>query len=523
MKNGKPQRATYQLCCCNKDEQLRKALNVPSNFSRRLSAKDLQAIPEVYHCFAKIRKKKRNSFSTHLQIQTKSKLSSGDLYLQTDVSLANADELSRGETFSPASAANMIPDVELFSSVHGEIDHIYMTCPVYFAHEKVYIEHIYDLLINLPEVSFTIVTQRPPSMKIGTGVSYAHVIDDLKQIEEEFIDRRATLRFIDSEGKEFTQWTADPFLQGQSIDRTDTEIIEPHLFDRGDDYLLAKKVATNATKVLPFSFHGGNILVGSNFMLLGRDYFDAELELRASFNHRNKLNDLSLSESESELLTEIKVHLSPLKNRDLILIDAPKPSTLDISFGSTEDGYDFGQIPIGENQPFAHLDLFLTLIGKDNLNSPYRIVLGQVVNAGSIDEGIEENIIAPLNEWLDIIKVSLEDNGFEVHRIDMPLMHFTSAILGVEWRILSYNNCLVEVSPTKRCIWMPTYGSEMPTGVNIDYDLDGISVYDKQASEVYSALGFEVVPLMNFIRHMTYFGAAHCITNTSRRKRNVTS
>lgn len=414
---------------------------------------------------------------------------------------------------------------EVTSNVHGKIKQIFMTCPLYPKERRVHLEHIEDMFKKFESVDFIIVTKNPPLKKGDTRPpSHNNVTEDLTRIAKKYNNPSRNIHFINSIYYNFSHWIRDPFLIANDLQKKRSLFLTPNVTINREplasDFLITQyldktKKKTN-TKGVPFLFHGGNILVGDTFILMGTDYLSKEQAQRNDFNQKQSILSNPLNVSNEDLKAEIRKYLSPIKNKKIILIGKTPPKEFN-ALSLSDSGNDFSQLPIGLEQPLFHLDLFITLLGR-NEQLKYQIALAEIVDASDNKvSDIEKNIISPLNQWLDEVKLYLKSHDFEVHRVETPITYFNLPEGTTEWRILSYNNSIVEVSKENRHLWLPTYGSElMDKKIQVAYNINLIAEYDAKAIELFKKLNFKVTPLMNYFRHMIFQGAAHCITNILR-------
>jgi hypothetical protein len=309
----------------------------------------------------------------------------------------------------------------------------------------------------------------------------------------------------------FTPWGRDPFIvlnDGQ----WKTWLAEPIAFGREADALVADWYANAAglpSTQTPLSFEGGNILCGDDFVLIGAN---------------------SITESVSHVGTTI---LEPCKEGtpvDLVRMlyaecldqtrrwfqvgsHLPVPaeaSAFDAAAGLTDIRH-YGN-RVGGCQPIFHLDMFLTLAGRDRGTRKYRILVG--------DPRLAANIMgtpldpAALADVFDDIAASLRGMGFEVTRNPMPyLSHLDVAKKERNWFYATSNNALVEVfdhlekHPRGR-VWLPVY-EQMSS--NVDVAPEKLHAVDEANRELWERLGFEVETIPNCLAFVEASGSIHCL------------
>ena len=443
-------------------------------------------------------------------------------------------ELVRKCSFEAISKA---PDGEVFSSVHGQIKLMLVAYPVYGSKELIYKNTLNDLLEKMPHTDFLIFTECPP----GTGMvapRYKHMGVHLEEMQGKYEKTGRKIHYVRSRFNHFSCWVRDPFLMGYAVSdqlgSLKSVCIEPNEFLREYGASMAGPSATDAQIAdeivgqhdqypisllnSPLVFHGGNVLVGDDFILIGKDYFNIERKMRKLMaSEKNPVwEGLQVSVNTQDIKKDFQHWLSPKDKKKIIVLGKKRPNSFAESvFDETQQDI-FGRCPIGKKQPFFHLDLFLTLVGRKSEKAPYRVLIGRVVNASDIQNPeLENNIIQPWNTWIDQIGEELIQSGFEVSYLPMPLTYgkhrdFTNRR---DWFVLSYNNCLVEISKSEKKAWMPTYGTKLADHEPFILDTNRLADFDQQAEQCFRDLGFEVHTLMNYLPHMLYGGSVHCLTN----------
>lgn len=426
------------------------------------------------------------------------------------------------------------PDGEVFSSVHGQIKQLLVAYPVYGMDELIYKNTLSDLLEKMPGIDFLIFTECPPGAR-KISRQYAHVKTHLEEIQRTYEKNGRSIQFVYSKYNHFSCWVRDPFLMGRTI--TDgpgkSVVIEPQEFIRENaadssgpsvtDAQIADEIVAQHNHKFsllnsPLIFHGGNVLIGDDFMLIGRDYFNLERKVRKVME--SKKDALPKGACTSVSLHDIKQDfqnwLSPKDKKKVIVLGKKRPDNFELPVLNQNRQDVFTRCPIGTKQPFFHLDLFLTLAGRQSETSPYRILISRIENASDHHSPeLENNFIKPWNTWIDFISRDLIQAGFEVTYLPMPLIYGEHLDYRGrrDWFVLSYNNCLVEISRKGNQVWMPTYGAELADHSPFVLKTDKLREYDHQAEDCFRNLGFNVHRLMNYLPHMLYGGSVHCLTN----------
>jgi len=428
------------------------------------------------------------------------------------------------------------PAGEVFSSVHGQIKQLLVAYPVYGPKELIYKNTLNDLLEKMPGVDFLIFTECPP----GAGriaKRYAHVRTHLVEMQGNFEKDGRTIQFIYSKYNHFSCWVRDPFLMGYDIPdqagHTKSVCIEPNEFIREPDGAAPGPSVTDAQIAdeivsqqqhrfsllnSPLLFHGGNVLVGDNFILIGKDYFNMERKVRKQLCaiEYPVQKGMLLSLKPKDIKGDFQHWLSPKDKKKIILLGKKRPDTFGIPVLDQTHQDIFRRCPIGKKQPFFHLDLFLTLAGRQSEGGPYRILVARVENASDFQSPeLEENFIQPWNDWIGHIAEDLVQSGFEVGYLPMPLIYGKHRDYKNrrDWFVMSYNNCLIEIGRSGNQVWMPTYGTALANHDPFELKTDKLPDFDQRAAQCFRNLGFDVHRLMNYLPHMLYGGSVHCLTN----------
>ena len=181
---------------------------------------------------------------------------------------ANANLLS-GRPIGPG-----LQTPSLVSSYAGSIDRILLAFPNFGVSDPSSAD-AYKSLIS--------------ALRVGTQFVVVHHDIDRQAIEQWFISSGHSLSNVTfapfQKYINFTDWAEDAYVA--LVDKADNApyLIEPWLFPRSGDALIAEAVQeyTNVTaSQAPLMFQGGNCLVGSDFWFLGKDYLSDSVELVAS-------------------------------------------------------------------------------------------------------------------------------------------------------------------------------------------------------------------------------------------------
>ncbi|PCI21559.1 MAG: hypothetical protein COB67_14035 [SAR324 cluster bacterium] len=271
-------------------------------------------------------------------------------------------------------------------------------------------------------------------------------------------------------------------------------------------------------------FVGGNVLIGKNFTLIG-------------LNRTNK--------------ETIKEHGENWLGKNIILLES-KSTDLHLFWPecrSTSDGYCNKYEASAERQAVFHLDLFITLAGK-NKEGQEILVIGEPVIGFSITDDTPFDIKELIKDVITQTTRAIEETifhlkrelrnlsiPFKIIRNHLPLTYYDERIDHQKtryWCWASYNNCLVEhyydnsgLDPrVVKNVIMPSYG------INSDYsskkcaetrELYGswtdLHIYDLQNQWLWEDLGYEVTLMRQdynpFIRRQ---GSLNCLTNCIERE-----
>lgn len=304
--------------------------------------------------------------------------------------------------------------------------------------------------------------------------------------------------------------------------------------------ILQKNIVNRTIHASPFSnevsckdselpFEGGNILVGDQFILIGKD-------------HENKNPNISYQNWFGE-------------HKKIIFISNSYPIPKNNSF-ETSDGF-INKLPsvVNSNQPLVHIDLFITLAGY-NEKGQYTLVVGDPILAEHLPTSMDTPKKELLNNWItemslvinSSIKKLKENFPLPIKIIRNPLVLTYADYVEAQkplirkWFWASYNNCLVEVYKNKKTgnfskkVWLPSYGglranytdhvmpydsrqekaqlSKIPI-TNVKYgNWADLSFFDKKNKKIWKKLGFKVTLLKNnYLPLIADRGALNCITN----------
>ena len=335
----------------------------------------------------------------------------------------------------------------------------------------------------------------------------------------------------------FTDWAEDGYVAVTDAADGSTYLIEPWAFPRAGDALIADAVEQHApihAVQAPLVFQGGNCLIGSDFWLMGKDYFVDTVTLV-----RGRRPPVALPD---DVPTEAAVH-SLFRDyldaeRELRLVGTREPIPIRPYRGRREEsGYflDIAGGGAGTYQPVFHIDMFVTLVGE--VDGEFTILVGDP-SLGNELLGTESPYA--LTDVYDEVAAGLSANGARVLR--NPLVHqptpaqamrlselsaiataardedLLAAVRELEaagavpdtqvtvrdWHHITWNNCLVEntSSGDGPHVYLPTFGHG---------EHAALSVVDDHMVDMWTGLGFTVHRLADFNEFARRQGVVHCI------------
>jgi hypothetical protein len=409
------------------------------------------------------------------------------------------------------------------SSLHGSIGGLLLTVPRY-ATEPPYPPAYQRLLASLPaEIDLVVLTQGDDGSVVRSWLAATGH------------DRRARV-LVAEDDLFFSVWAEDGYVC--AIDRTsgETFLIEPVEFPRYGDALIADYVAYGTelrTSQAPVYFHGGNILVGDAFFLIGIDYPERTLDLESL-----SLPDLPRAPLMDYVRDLYRRYLDP--QRELHFVGSRRPAHPHrLRIFDLEDEPRAEEIGAagGIHQPIFHIDMLVSLAGRSDAGR-YRVLVGDPRLAVALVDDPSFPLPAhAMAVQCDQVAAGLEARGFEVTRNPLPLVYadddgelawsageLESRYGNVEgasevidfmaeremdriplrrWYVATSNNVLAERTDDRGIVWMPEY-AVTPWEILAPVDAANRALWER--------LGFEVRGLGDFHAFAEDFGAAHCIT-----------
>jgi hypothetical protein len=403
----------------------------------------------------------------------------------------------------PSVAAPRLP-TRLVPSAEGPLGEVLLSYPAYADARSSHQDTYADLVETLPSgTRFTILVHRSVRDELEVLLAAAGATDRSRLVEV-------------PDYLHFLVWTQDPFLavtSGSDPVGTGT-LVEPVEFARAADSLLADLLMDALpfmTDQSPLPLEGGNTLAGDDFVLLGADTLLRTRLVSERFGHLRvppgeSLDDLTLRIFRDTVAPGMDVHVvglpGPLPPYRLsrTVVDG-RPVVEELGLG------------LGRSQPIFHLDMFVTLAGRDG-DGAYRVLVGDPAMADTV---LGRRSVPHSLAWaFDEVAARLRRQGLRVIRNPLPLTYVDYPGAGPgdpdvrSWYFASSNNCLVQVDRSAgNRVWLPTYGHG---------DWRELRRTDAANADLWASLGFDVVPLGDYHRFAQNLGAVHCITNCYRRQ-----
>jgi hypothetical protein len=398
----------------------------------------------------------------------------------------------------------VLTDPRMISSTEGKIVKIILWIPFEVLKHPDWIIIFQELISKLPEHSEIVVAVHNDPKLIEVVKTWTTGCGD---------KRTYTLVPMPPE-LNFSIWAQDPFVIVLNQNTNQMCVWEPMSFMRYADASVAEYTAPEIEYEHDYAdvyFQGGNILTGDTFYLLGYDYIALSRDEMV----------LTFFDDEPRFIRAYEDYLDPTKNgiiinywEDGIRIEVPKFD----SFLDERNWYIVDWTAPGKYQPIFHIDMFLTLGGRND-KGKYKVFVGDPSEAARILDEPLTNKFAKPEVFKNIIYALNAQSDFEVIPIPLPL---TSTVISPEtakkelemtdipkeakqvllYYFATYNNCIVEISDGHKDVWMPTYG----------YDgWSKLKILDDAVEQIWTDHGFRVHRLGNYHPFMLYQGGPHCL------------
>lgn len=315
------------------------------------------------------------------------------------------------------------------------------------------------------------------------------------------------------------QYAQDPFLIVEGGDG-DPVFVEPWYFSNFGNQHIAEVVAERFgyfVQPTRFVFEGGNVLVGNDEILVGEDTFQA-----------NWINYQKFGKGTFETPDQFRRYLEKVLKTNLHLseihwVGLPEKRKLNAKLvGAKDETY----------QPYFHLDLFMSFVGKVELDGKTENVIlmadlkpeyiywsnDYLSEGGKADFGL----LQPFADGLKGLREEMTRLGFKV--IEIPIgMDIQWEGNMISWRVVSCNNCLMEIftshypveqTSTISRIYVPEYS------ISFASYKDGRKVFLRIREELEKQLKkvFDVIRYPKWQFDPNQRGALNCVMKVIRRE-----
>jgi hypothetical protein len=263
-------------------------------------------------------------------------------------------------------------------------------------------------------------------------------------------------------------------------------LLEPLFFTRGGDHFIAEQIAAH-TKIeiesTEYHVEGGNVLVGDNYALIGRDFLAESIRI------------------SGETAPQVTRGLCKVLGVEhLFWIGSKKPLAFPLNVFQ------------GTYQPVFHIDMYITLGGKTTGNKEL-VFVGDTRSAKKIlgQKPVPEVISKAFDKTADWF-ANYKGPGprFKVKRLPLDLWFNDNSEQSATF--LTYNNCLIEVFGKKKNVYLPSYSSVAPASENR-------RKLDAFVAKQFAASGFKVTMMNGAYEELCKRGGSiHCITKTLKRR-----
>lgn len=297
---------------------------------------------------------------------------------------------------------------------------------------------------------------------------------------------------------DFSIWAQDAYAVVQEGGTGASILVEPANFTRYDDGFIADIVSVQTdveAHSVPLYFQGGNILIGDDYWLIGADYPTKAIRLGLIQPGAGESgHDAAVRRYGEELERGRRMLIVGTKNT--VPETAKRPITI-----NGETWHEILYYGAGEQQPLFHIDMFITLAGRDAAGKPVALVGDPKIAANILGEPISPLMLIP---YYDEVAAQLEREGFTVIRNPLPLTYVDMVREKRRyWYFATANNALVEITSGTRRVWLPSYGHGSQ---------QHLQATDTANRQIWERLGFTVTMLSDFNPFASNLGAVHCIT-----------
>lgn len=297
-----------------------------------------------------------------------------------------------------------------------------------------------------------------------------------------------TLTIINAGNLKLTAWARDPALAVRVDDGIGLMVSKA--LDRRNDLAALKLLAHQDGFLLSdasVSFEGGNILFGEDHVFVGAD-------MAGAMDGSAVVDELFPTQCEK------------------IIIGCNKPPPAQITRTAMAEDEQWQEIfhyhnKPGTCQPVFHIDMFISLAGKDKYGRQIILVGDPSLAAETLDMVLHP---LALSAYFDEIANDLMARGFVVIRNPLPMIYMDDVEKCTRtWFYASSNNVLVQQSETDgHIVWMSEFGHD---------NWPGLRKTDAANRDIWENLGFEVRMILDGQRLAENLGGLHCLTNVLKR------
>jgi hypothetical protein len=395
----------------------------------------------------------------------------------------------------------------IVSSAHGPLRHVMLWYPPETGSFRPYRAVYGDLLRLLPATTRVTMVVHPRSLVDAEALAEGAVGD---------VELVTTPDWLG-----FSVWAEDACVVVEDVaaEPPVTYFAEPFEFLRAGDQIVSDLVAQATTlqsTQLPLMFQGGNILIGDDFVFVGRDYLDESVDKAVEIGHIEGFPERGSRAAQESFIRDLfRRTFDP--DRDVHFLESDPRGRVGNSVVEEDGRVFFDEVETGRGprQPIFHIDMFVSLAGPDPDSGRYRVLVGSPALADELMgwEPVEHE----LQEEYDAVARQLEGLGFLVGRT--PLPYTVADFRGEEevpagdggtvtiqgrrvWYHATSNNCLVQIDGDGRDVWLPTYGYGAQRALEAS---------DRSHRRTWEQLGFTVHQLGDFNAFAYNLGALHCI------------
>ena len=391
---------------------------------------------------------------------------------------------------------NNLSSLKLLSSSYGYLNEV-MVC-IWNVKDK-QAQCIIDLINNLPSYTKFVIA--------CFEYKESEVVEFLKTHKIEITEDRLLL--VPSRNENFSVWIQDAFMVSCLKDQTIYIQNGGRQFLPSIKDLVNKKIGVRENGV--YKLDGGDCLVGEKFLLIGaqtiydnlQSSYKANLFLSTNDTYRimhgieiKQIHDLPVSHPYLDFLYELA------GDKEIIIIGSLHYNEeVELTRSGTPVNVPVG-VERGTNDIEYHLDVLITLTGCLTENGFEEILVAEYVDFDSGEPLMDD----PANKSLAIEVEQLENKGFKVHRNPIPKFKNDRKIK------ISFNNCIVESTPTSKKVWVPTFKEDLE------------SRYLELNKAIWKSLNFDIKELVDYSElYRERHGAARCMTKIINRKNYIMS